>query len=1097
MLNLNRKEYTDTNLIKSVPHTEYFNLNIYPILNQLETEAGLLSDLAEACGNLTCDCTNIGNPNEINEFIYDNLLNFKNIYTNYSKITESKYHFIRIDEFIDNTFAENLYSDVILSNENDIFNKKYSKRIKIKNLSKILYLTEEIYPIFEKHFKYYFEEDIFNYSNLICYCMIIKNGGPLLEEVLTTNLKFIDRWCILDTGSTDGSQEIIRRVLKDKKGILFEEPFVDFKVSRNRCLELAGKSCKFLCMLDDTYTIEGDLKSFLEIVRGDQFSDSFSLMIKSDDTEYYSNRIIKSTTELRYIHTIHEVITDQNNINVTIPSDKVFILDHRAEYMEQRTNDRKQFDLQLLFKEVEDDPNDPRALYYIAQTYGCIGDEINKAKYFELRIAHPVQGYVQEKIDALFELARTYNFKVNSITKEYLTSPLSETQWKRCEELYLSAWELDKNRPDSLYFIGIKYYLEQNYQIAYKYFKLGFETGYPIGSQYSLKPTLSYHFLPKFLTEICYYLEDYQLGLSAAQLFLTNYNTQSSDSWNLINNWYGIHNNLVNMGPISQTPAIQGKFFCIVTDGGWEPWTGKDILTKGLGGSETWIVETARNIKNFNVVVFCKTEKPEVFENVGYNPIELFPQFCANNVIEICIISRFPEYVPVAIKGHAKHIGIIFHDLLSPEVILPKDSKLKWIFGLTDWHCEYLKKCFPMYQDIILKSNYGIDQNFKSEIKVKNSFIYSSFPNRGLVVLLRMWPRILEILPDATLNIFCNLEQTWVNNVIPEEMKEIKALLKVNKKGTTVHGWVPKKVLAQAWSTAEYFLYPCKFEETFCLTAVEAAITKTFVITNGLAALGETVGDRGLIIPGNVLDISWQDECIHQIKTLTQEFKETKIAENYEWATDHSWKSQTDLFISKLKIEKNMLNWTNDVPHGTRQSFDYALSLLPKESTILEIGVYLGTSIIEILKIVPDSTAVVIDQWKEYHEHDNLIGIDTTLIDETTEALFYKNIIEFKDRIKVLKGNSSDKLLELLMKQVSFNFIYVDASHKCLDVYLDAMLAWKLLKIGGFMAFDDYRFNKGDILNSPYEAIEHFKRENINNFVLIKEDYRVYLKKIN
>ena len=116
MLKLNHKEYADTNLIKSVPHTTFFNLNIYPILNQLETEAGLLSDLAEACKEFTCDCTNIGNPNEINDFIYDNLLNFQNIYTSYSKITESKYHFIRIDENINEIDAENLYSDVILSN---------------------------------------------------------------------------------------------------------------------------------------------------------------------------------------------------------------------------------------------------------------------------------------------------------------------------------------------------------------------------------------------------------------------------------------------------------------------------------------------------------------------------------------------------------------------------------------------------------------------------------------------------------------------------------------------------------------------------------------------------------------------------------------------------------------------------------------------------------------------------------------------------------------------------------------------------------------------------------------------------------------------
>ena len=174
-------------------------------------------------------------------------------------------------------------------------------------------------------------------------------------------------------------------------------------------------------------------------------------------------------------------------------------------------------------------------------------------------------------------------------------------------------------------FLGIKYYLQSDYRTAYNYFKLGFEVGYPIGSQYSLKPTLTYHFLPKFLTEVCYYLEDYELGKQAAHLFLTTYNTPSSDCWNLMINWYRIHSNLVLMGPISQNPIIPNvsKIFCIVTDGGWEPWTGKDILTKGLGGSETWIIQTARYLKqttNFDVMVFCKTSKSKL--------IKIFCAFC-------------------------------------------------------------------------------------------------------------------------------------------------------------------------------------------------------------------------------------------------------------------------------------------------------------------------------------------------------------------------------------------------------------------------------------------------------------------------------------
>ena len=879
-----KKEYRD--FFKLIPHHEYFNLKIYNT-DELEKEAGLMSDFAEAFLEEGMQAMyQIYGEDTGTDFLKDNLLNFKS-----ASVVKIAYT---------NTFQD-INADMLLAPENIIYDNYFFKKIKF--MSKVLYLNELSFEIFKKYFWYYNINGSFVYDNLICYTMIVKNAGPILEQVLESNLPFFDRWCILDTGSTDGTQEVIKRVLKNKKGKLYEEPFVDFKVSRNRCLDLAGHTCKFLCMLDDTYSLKGNIRSFMELVRGDQFSDSFSLMIKSDDTEYYSNRIIKSTTNLRYIHTIHEVITNENNINVTVPTHEAFIHDHRAQYMEDRTNNRKQFDLQLLFKEFEDDPNDPRALYYIAQTYGCMGDDINKAKYFELRVAHPVQGYVQEKIDACFELGRTYNFKINEETKEPI-GKLSPKLWKRCEGLYLQAYELDKNRPDSLYFIGIKYYLEGNYQLAYNFFKLGFEIGYPINSQYSLKPTLSFHFLPKFLTEVCYYLNDHQTGAKAAELFLTS-NTQNCESWSLMFNWYNIHTNLNLMGPISQTPIKHpNKIIAIVTDGGWEPWTGKDILTKGLGGSETWVIQTARYLKQttkFDVMVFCKTSTSEFFEGVGYNPIELFHTFIANNFIDYCIISRFTQYLPVALKGHAQNVGIIFHDTFPPEMIIPNHYKLKWIFGLTDWHAELIKNTFKNVKSKVQVINYGIEQVNLGE-KIKNSFIYSSFPNRGLVVLLKMWPRITQEFPDATLNIYCDLSGVWVNNVAPDIMKEIKALLKVNKKGIKNHGWVSKEILSKAWEKTEYWLYPCTFEETFCLTAVEAAISKTCVITNGLAALAETA-KFGITIAGNCYTEEWQNKCLIKLFDVMFNHKSDKnilIEQNYQWAKEHSWKIQTEKLTSIL-----------------------------------------------------------------------------------------------------------------------------------------------------------------------------------------------------
>jgi len=92
---------------------------------------------------------------------------------------------------------------------------------------------------------------------------MVKNGGDTFKQVLEENLEFVDKWTILDTGSTDSTIDIIKEVLVNKKkGQLFCEPFINFRDSRNRLLELAGNSCKYTLMLDDTYIVKGELREF-------------------------------------------------------------------------------------------------------------------------------------------------------------------------------------------------------------------------------------------------------------------------------------------------------------------------------------------------------------------------------------------------------------------------------------------------------------------------------------------------------------------------------------------------------------------------------------------------------------------------------------------------------------------------------------------------------------------------------------------------------------------------------------------------------------------------------------------------------------------
>ena len=805
---------------------------------------------------------------------------------------------------------------VLLTETNPTVAHMYHKAYKLTETNLSLYVSQEKYDDFQRKFVYYINNDTgeFFYDNLINLCIMVKNGGQQFEDMLRTNLPLIDEWTILDTGSTDGTLEIINKMLVgQKRGNLFQEPFINFRDSRNRLIELAGKRCKYILMLDDTYRIEGNLRGFLTDMRGDQKSDSLSLYIKSDDVEYSSNRILKTNRNLKYLYRIHEVIQEHDNMNVIIPNYEANILDGRFEYMEERTMARKELDLKLLYDELEEDPDNPRTHYYLAQTYNIIGDYENSYKWYLARMNHNRPGFLQEKIDSIFEAARKANFNLGK-------------PWAECEQLYLRAYELDKSRPDSLYFLGVHYYLEGSRQIAYNYFKKGFELGYPVHCQYSLKPTLSYYFLPKFLTELCYDFGNYELGEKAAKLFLEK-NPSTANGYDVQVSWHNIFVNLNKMEmPVNFDVRSDKPLLCFVADGGFEPWTGADILTKGVGGSETYIIEMARYIQqhgHFKVVVFCNCGKQSVFEDVDYIPLDCFQPFAKQINIDTCIISRFTEYVPVAIHGKVDNIYIVLHDLTPSGVVIPMSPKLKNIFCLSEWHVGYFLERFPMFKKITVPFYYGIG-SLREPLAGANSgttslfpsgggvegegapvFIYSSFPNRGLLQLLQMWPKIVGKYPTASLHIYSDVNGKWVNSVEPNKMTQIRQLLNYYKDIKTInivyHGWVSKSVLATAWVKADYWLYPCTFMETFCLTALEAAISKTVCITNGLAALQNTVGDRGICIEGDTTTIEWQERALIELFSIMEnrDVREKLVNANYQWASNLTWKNRAYKLVNE------------------------------------------------------------------------------------------------------------------------------------------------------------------------------------------------------
>ena len=116
------------------------------------------------------------------------------------------------------------------------------------------------------------------------------------------------------------------------------------------------------------------------------------------------------------------------------------------------------------------------------------------------------------------------------------------------------------------------------------------------------------------------------------------------------------------------------------------------------------------------------------------------------------------------------------------------------------------------------------------------------------------------------------------------------------------------------------------------------------------------------------------------------------------------------------------------------------------------------------------------------------------------EQHFDHNIrfIGAKKKVRKIKGSSRVALR--LLQANSFDLIYIDGSHLAGDVLLDAALCWDLLKKGGIMIFDDYRWkcvtNKRNPLLSPRLAIDVFRSLFRDRIKILSVGTQVILKKI-
>ena len=313
------------------------------------------------------------------------------------------------------------------------------------------------------------------------------------------------------------------------------------------------------------------------------------------------------------------------------------------------------------------------------------------------------------------------------------------------------------------------------------------------------------------------------------------------------------------------------------------------IKETGLGGTEIACINLAKELTKFgHTVIVSGDVVPGKFDGVEWLPtyevhnhhFDSFHAIIAASYIHFVL--EFKNYL------RSKNIFWVhntdFHPWWRGEKIkeprrLLLGEHVDKVVCLTNWHKEQWTRDWGNTNIEVIGNGIDTSTFIGTPIKIKNRFIWSSAPERGLLELLQNWHNVLNIKPDATLEIFSP-------SYAVEELdtsSDIKTLLE--QPGIIIRGNVSQTELHDAMLRAEYWLYLTEYEETYCITALEMQYARVLPITSNVAALKETVYS-GIISDND--ETIWKNS-LKLLDMLGTELKSKALEQSYNWAKKQTW----------------------------------------------------------------------------------------------------------------------------------------------------------------------------------------------------------------
>lgn len=280
---------------------------------------------------------------------------------------------------------------------------------------------------------------------------------------------------------------------------------------------------------------------------------------------------------------------------------------------------------------------------------------------------------------------------------------------------------------------------------------------------------------------------------------------------------------------------------------GGKPWD-PDSIHSGITGSEEAVIYISQKLAQLGhrVVVLAEVPPNSPHSAKWANPRFVDFSFDDGSFFDVAISWRLPE-IAALLKTRARKVYFWPHDFCSGRF---SESEIKgfddvlWLSQSQRAQWISVNPAFSQFTQIF--GNAINPEQFRAIEERSNPYscIYASSYERGLEVLLDVWPIVKKLYPRATLDIYYGWPKVGFQFLLPiQEGKLRSSIASLGFLAVHEHGLVSHEELTRAYERASFWTYPCTTLaiETFCISALRAQFAGAIPVIIKGTALYETV----------------------------------------------------------------------------------------------------------------------------------------------------------------------------------------------------------------------------------------------------------------